>query len=156
MIIDKIKPLGVLVASIGLFAFGYWSAANFYKAKIATMKENAEREVRQYAETDKARILEQRDTYARATSVLLEQFKESENRRRALAIDVDRVRKQLTDGSARLPVSSDSSRRLAEKRLGECKSFLAESLGLNLEGADLVESGAISKDGLSAYHHPAK
>lgn len=151
-----VKFAVAVLAAVVLFAGGYRYAAAVYKAEIESMKARAEKEAREYADDDKERLLEQRDTYARATSVLLKQMGEAESSRRDLAVTADRLRKQLAASSARLSAPGDAACRVVAERLAGCERLLSEGVGLAEEGARLVERGAIRKDGLAAYSVPIK
>ncbi|MDO4937899.1 MAG: hypothetical protein Q4E62_08285 [Sutterellaceae bacterium] len=147
---DYLKVLAWMLVAWGLFGVGYFYASYKYDAKIATMVADHERQARVQAEQLKGQLQKERDDYAKATSNLLAQLRESENMQRDLADDAIRLRDELARRS-RLPAAGNSSCGTIEKRLASCQGLLAESVELLAEGAGLSDRIAVKKDGLAAY-----
>lgn len=150
-----IKLAAAALVALFLFGAGFQYAAALYEAEKSDMIADYEKRARAQDEQFKGQLQNERDEYSKATSTLLAQLRESEDKQRGLAVDANRLRDELARRS-RLPATGDSSCGTCEKRLAGCQRLLGEGVGLVEEGGRLVEQGAIRKDGLAAYSMPTQ
>lgn len=149
--IAKIKILACVAVCIAAFLAGYSLAANRYKAEIATMQFNAQKELASHEATLKKQLQAERDANAKATSELLSSLKEAQARNLDRIVDADRLRGELSESARRLSAAESTPCGAYAKRLAKCERLLSTGVGLVERGARLFEQCAIEKDGLSSY-----
>ncbi len=138
---QKLQILAIIAAFLVGFATGgglvkfFWQRENL--AEITALQEqtkqaleNAEQQKKQAAEI-------QSDLLARLATA------DSSNRGRLR--DIERLREQLRA----MPSTASDTSGTCQKRLAQCRNFLAEGIELSNEGRELAERIAIKKDGLA-------